>query len=216
MDGLSAAATVIQVVETSVTVLAALSNYTGAVMKADQSRSDVVEEVKSFRDVLAAVKTQLSVPNLVQNTAGGSIPLDLSCLWAPAGPLTQCERISGDLLVKLETQRMRWREKVAWPFKVKKVTEMVERLRRCKHDMNLFLEGVTLHYVKDIHHSVTASGQKIGQVEQMQLSLGLNISTVLTSTASPGENARRRLAFGYLSTVYMSTGEIQPNRGCFG
>ena len=153
MDGLSITATALQLGSTALACLSALCKYVSTVKKADKSRSTVVEEVKSFREILAGIKAirELFNKGLGQNTTGGQVPL--SHLWAPDGQLAQCEKVSSHLLAQLvgkddegaRPRKLNFPKKLSWPFKIKGIMEEVEKLRRCKDDMSLFLHTITLY-----------------------------------------------------------------------
>ena len=148
MDGLSSVATILQLGGTALTALRALFEYVNAVNGADKSRSTVVEEVKSFRRILADIK-DIKTKYERQSITGGQVS-SLSHLWAPDGPLTQCDKVSSDLLAQLggEGARMsnlNFLRKLSWPSKVKEIMKEVKKLRHCKNEMSLFLQTIMLY-----------------------------------------------------------------------
>ena len=148
MDGLSNVATILQIGGTALTTLRALFEYVNAVKGANKSRSTVVEEVKSFRRILSDIK-DIKTEYERQSVTGGPVS-SLSHLWMPDGPLTQCDKVSSDLLAQLGGEGVRMNNlnflrKLSWPSKVKEIMKEVKKLRHCKNEMSLFLQTITLY-----------------------------------------------------------------------
>ncbi|KAF9230182.1 hypothetical protein BU15DRAFT_83942 [Melanogaster broomeanus] len=169
MDGVSAAATLVQLVQVAGQASLAIYRYAITVQKADNSRVQLLEEVQSFERLSSAVLTvaQMGTPSA---TSTSHTPVDFSCLMAPDGPLKISLKVMTELLGSLKTKgggKMKRAEKLIWPFREKDITEMVSVLRRCKADINIFLSGESLKYVQQVGRVVDESEQRHARVEHI-------------------------------------------------
>lgn len=111
MDGLSIAANVIAVVDISVKVITACSQYSKAVANAGT-------EISRFEAQVKGLKTNLEgASDLIQGPEGTSLPTSS----ALKSNLLECKSMLQKLLDKLEdgvqkSRRRRWLRALKWPF----------------------------------------------------------------------------------------------------
>lgn len=137
-------------------VLLTLSSLVASTLKAEQSRRKVLDEVQSFRMVLATVQSQLSAA--AQRQDPGAIQHYLPSMGPLKDLLERCDRISGDLVHQLESVHKSWQYKLLWPEKENELQKWLTTLQRFKGDMSLLLQAMTLDRVLSLHDLVTQSG----------------------------------------------------------
>jgi hypothetical protein len=138
MDGLSAIASVIAVVQISSKIFdLCWTYYLGA--------KDARENIRRLRDEMTSLQDVLTnVAELAE--AQGSAKLSiLSLLNQSDGPLQRCERELVGLVAKLEPNRGENGMKrlglraLKWPFNSKEIDETIARIERLKSTFNLAL-----------------------------------------------------------------------------
>ena len=136
MDGLSAAASVIAVIDISARVASLCSQYISAVKNAKEDIQRLQKAVKTIRNILDATKEQLEGPNKTRlSTTHG---------------LTESVQECGVLLEELEIQlrpskthkvasRLGWRA-LKWPFKSAQIEEIVVSLEKYQQILSISLQ----------------------------------------------------------------------------
>ena len=137
MDGLSAAASVIAVIQVSSQIFDLCRTYYLNVKEARQDIDRLRNEVASLQDVLVHVVDLTNDPN-----ASSSRTLDL--ISQEDGPLKQCQSELEDLATKLNpgdsTNKMNLALRaLKWPFKSKEVDKTLAAIGRYKASVVLSL-----------------------------------------------------------------------------
>ena len=137
MDGLSAAASVIAVVQISGQVFGLCWEYYSEVKDAKEDIKRLRDEVKSLQDVVTKVADLVDAP-----TAKPSV-MDL--LSQPDGPVQQCLKELTELVKKLKPELEKNKMKkfglraLKWPFVSKDVDKAIKAIGRYKVTFNLAL-----------------------------------------------------------------------------
>lgn len=138
MDGLSAATTIIAVIQVSVQVYDVCRTYYMEVRDARKDIQSLRDEVMSLQDVLINLR----------DLAEDSVSADLSSLTLVSqenGPLQQCQRDLEELVAKLNpgqgknTMRQYGLRALKWPFTSKDVDKVLVTIGRHKATFNLVL-----------------------------------------------------------------------------
>jgi ankyrin repeat domain-containing protein 50 len=139
MDGISAAASVVALIQISGQVFALCQDYFSEVKNARQDIRRLRDEVMSLQDVLTNVKDLAEAPSSTKLTS-----LDL--LNQPDGLIHQCETELKGLSTKLDIGQgkghMRLRA-LKWPFSKKDVDKTISAISRQKELFNLALTADT-------------------------------------------------------------------------
>ncbi|KAL2047254.1 hypothetical protein N7G274_001273 [Stereocaulon virgatum] len=134
MDGLSAAASVISVVDIAAKVYSLCQNYILGVRHARQDILRLSTEVWAFREIVERVEELVQSP--------GALKLSTLALLDANGPMKQCAQQLSVVLEKLEPnedmQRTGWRA-LKWPLKSEKVDQIIHDLERYKSTFSLAL-----------------------------------------------------------------------------
>lgn len=137
MDGLSAAASVIAVVQIAEVVCSKLQQYIWAVKDAKKDIERLRDEILTLHDVLE------KVDDLKYGPRSEALALDI--LNKPDGPIEKCNYELVELLSRLDTgqgdtamKRVGWRA-LKWPFNRKAVDKILESLEKYKATFNLAL-----------------------------------------------------------------------------
>ncbi|KIJ68138.1 hypothetical protein HYDPIDRAFT_25582 [Hydnomerulius pinastri MD-312] len=157
MDGASAAATVVQLIQVTGQATLAIYQYAVSVQKADESRVQLLDEVQSFGGLLSAVLKVHASARAAPRTS--HTPVDFSFLAAPDGPLKICQKIMTDLLGSLKPKsgsKMKRVEKLVWPFKEKEAIEMVSVLRRSGAGRSVIASAVIEEFEQHRDDSILA------------------------------------------------------------
>jgi hypothetical protein len=131
MDGVSAAASIVAIVETSGQVFDLCRKYYSEVRNAREDIRRLRDEVMSLQDVLTNVADLVDVPGSAR------LPI-LDRLNRPEGPIEQCRNELNGLVAKLDTEEMRSRA-LMWPFNKKDISKAISVIRRQKDIFNLAL-----------------------------------------------------------------------------
>lgn len=140
MDGLSAAASVIAVVQVSAQVFDLCRTYYMEVKEARKDIKCLRDEVTSLQDVLT------NVADLVEDPSSAKLSI-LSLLNQQDGPVQQCQRDLLGLVAKLEPGQGKNKMKqfglraLKWPFRSKDVEKLLMSIGRHKATFNLALTG---------------------------------------------------------------------------
>ena len=138
MDGLSAVASVIAVVQTSGLVFDLCRTYYLQVKDARKDIKLLRDEVTSLQDVLT------TVADLAEDPRSAKQPI-LSLLNQPDGPLKQCQKDLTSLAAKLDpgqgkhTMKQFGLRALKWPFSSKDVERFITIIGRHKATFNLAL-----------------------------------------------------------------------------
>lgn len=130
MDGVSAAASIIAVLQLSEAVLGACYRYVGKVKDAASDIDRVIHQIGYLTTILRDLKG----PSCPSSTA-------LSGLLGDNGPLAICEKGLKELESKLPTGRVGLRQKLQWPFESKKIDEIMDRITAQMPILELALVG---------------------------------------------------------------------------
>ncbi|KAI9853595.1 MAG: hypothetical protein M1813_002050 [Trichoglossum hirsutum] len=138
MDGLSAAAGVIAVIQISGRVFDLCRTYYLEVKEARKDIQRLRDEVTSLQDVLASVKDLADAPGSTK------LPI-LVLLNKPDGPVQQCTTELEGLTAKLELKQGKDRMKqfglraLKWPFSSRDIDKVIKNIGRHKATFNLAL-----------------------------------------------------------------------------
>jgi hypothetical protein len=138
MDGLSAAAGVIAVVQISGQVFLLCQTYYLEVKEARTDIQRLRDEVTSLQDVLT------NVADLAEDPSSAKLSI-LSLLNQQDGPVQQCQRDLLELVAKLEPGQGKNKMKqfglraLKWPFSSKDVEKLLTTIGRYKVTFNLAL-----------------------------------------------------------------------------
>jgi hypothetical protein len=138
MDGLSAAASVIAVVQISAQVFDLCRTYYLEVKEARKDIQRLRDEVTSLQDVLT------NVADLADDPGSAKLSI-LNLLNQQDGPVQQCQRDLVGIVVKLETGQGKNKMKqfglraLKWPFSSKDVEKLLTTVGRHKATFNLAL-----------------------------------------------------------------------------
>jgi len=135
MDGLSAAASVIAVIQIAQTVGAGLKNYYEGVRDAREEIQKLYMAVRSLEAVLKLLQELLALPSKQQS-------LCEALFNDQAGPIKQCqgelERISSELGNSSTHGKTRVAlQSLMWPFKKNDIEKRVNMLERSKSTLSL-------------------------------------------------------------------------------
>lgn len=148
-------------------VLLTLGSLAVSISKAEQSRRKVLDEVQSFRMVLAAVQSQLSAVTRRQDLT--AIKHHLPAMVPLKDLLESCDRISHDLVHQLESVHKAWHSRLLWPEKENELQKWLTTLQRFKGDMSLLLQAMTLDGVLSLHDLVTQRGDTEQDLRQSKV-----------------------------------------------
>ncbi|KAG1836890.1 hypothetical protein DFJ58DRAFT_817353 [Suillus subalutaceus] len=125
MDPITNGLTVLQVVQTIAQASALLLGYVTSVRDADSSCQTLLNELRSIGGVLTTfmgINDNASLPPALCDA--------LSRLMANDGPLVKLQGELQNLLpTDQESRKMGMRDKLTWPFKEKKATAIVDKLK---------------------------------------------------------------------------------------
>jgi ankyrin repeat domain-containing protein 50 len=156
MDPVSAAASIVAIVQISSAVLGTCYRYINKVKDAPADIFRIISEVGSLQVIL---------DDLNSLGDGERLPLTTS-LAVPGGPVDACLAVLKELEAKLSTA-LTVKKKLLWPFEAKKVDELVGKLQAQKSTINLAVTGdntrATLGIVQvvaDIQESIEDTKQR--------------------------------------------------------
>ncbi|KIJ63611.1 hypothetical protein HYDPIDRAFT_29402 [Hydnomerulius pinastri MD-312] len=153
MDGLSAAATVLQVVQVAAQVTNALGAYVSSVKGADSSRQQLLDQIKL---IVAAEKAVASVVQKLPPSSQSQEQQALLAEWFKTdGPPAQCKASLEKLLSWLEAQAinkkpMKWKDRLKWPTKEKKISAAIQAFDRHMPYFHAILSIDTSNSIKEI------------------------------------------------------------------
>lgn len=130
MDGVSAVASIIAVLQLSEAVLGACYRYVGKVKDAISDIDRVIHQLGYLTTILRDLKS-LSCPS---STA-------LSGLVGDNGPIAVCEKGLKELESKLPKGPVGLRQKLQWPFESKKINDIMDRITAQVPILELALVG---------------------------------------------------------------------------
>lgn len=126
MDGVSSAASILQLVQLATQVTGALNQYVVSVRDAESSRRQLADHIALMITAATAVEKILRKPPLSSRSPEQQALLNL---WSKVdGPPMQCRKVLVDLLSWIETssnRRMYWIERLKWPMKESKVNAAI-------------------------------------------------------------------------------------------
>lgn len=140
MDGLSSAATVLQVIQVAAQVIAALNQYVLSVKEAESSRRRLVKHITLVVDAATAVKAVLDRSSTSVDIHDNTL---IKQWFDDNGPLSQCKKVLEDLLNWLEASakaRMKWTQRLKWPLKEKKILAAIQAFEKLRPYFQLVLE----------------------------------------------------------------------------
>lgn len=138
MDGLSAAASVIAVIQISLQVYDLCQSYHSGVKNAREDIEHLSNEVWSLKGILTNLK------DLAENP-GSTNQSKLDSLTQQNGPLQQCQKDLDELVTKLSDAKgknnmRKWGFRaLKWPFSSKDVEKLLETIGRHKETFSLAL-----------------------------------------------------------------------------
>lgn len=151
MDGLSAAANVIAIVELSAKIYSLCQEYYVGVKNTRRDIQRLSNEVLALHEILE------KLAELV-NSANASKFATLALLDKKDGPADQCAQQLKNIITKLEPnedmKRLGWRA-LKWPLKSEKVNEFVTIIERHKSTFTLAL-GTDQAYAMFLHLDLLA------------------------------------------------------------
>ena len=140
MDGLSAAASIIAVIQISTQIFGVCQKYYMSVKGARKDIQLLRDEITSLQDVLMKVNDLTDQP--------GSVPLStLDLLNQTDGPLVKCRKDLSDLLANLDLEQGRDEMKrfglraLKWPFNSKEIGKVIAAIGRHKNTFVLALSA---------------------------------------------------------------------------
>lgn len=139
MDGLSAAASVIAVIQIAQSIGTALKDYYEGVRDARDDIKKLYNSVTSLQAILSSIYKTI-------NRANGQFLLDIALLTNPSGPLRRAElelhklQLELKILVKGQKSLDKAVRSLIWPFKKKDIEKAVGTIERCKSSLTLELQ----------------------------------------------------------------------------
>lgn len=146
MEGLSAAANIISILQAANAVLNLCYDFKAALNTVPWALTRAFEEVTSLRDTLEAVEKLCSSRDDGKNAARSPFQAQQLDSDVCKGALATCLSALEELEVLLgpkatpDAKFRRWqalRQSVSWRFKDQEVMEILERLQRCKSTLSL-------------------------------------------------------------------------------
>ncbi|KAK6495585.1 hypothetical protein TWF481_002633 [Arthrobotrys musiformis] len=157
MDGLSAAASVIAVIDVSAKLLGVLGKYCKDAKDAKEDIQQLTEQVESLHGVLESIQT------LIDGKGETKIP-DIQSL---KGSLAQCKARVQEVFGKLPEQKkvLGWRKSLKWPFDKPRVKEILYALESSRATLsnslalsNLNISIGTREEVETANANIKAAG----------------------------------------------------------
>jgi hypothetical protein len=151
MDGLSAAASVIAVLQLSEAVLGACYRYVGKVKGAEADINLIIHQIGYLSTILRDLTT------LTQSNARTD---PLKSLGGDKGPLAICARSLKEIKAKLPDGPVNLRQKLQWPFESKKINETMGQVTAQIPIFELALSGGNYEVSTGIRDSLEQMKQR--------------------------------------------------------
>ncbi|KAF4631092.1 hypothetical protein G7Y89_g7033 [Cudoniella acicularis] len=164
MDGLSAAASVIAVVQISTQIFELCQEYYSEVKDARKDIQRLRNEVTSLQDVLT------NVEDLAEDSGSANLSV-LNLLNQQDGPLRQCQKDLVGLVAKLElgqgknTMKRFGMRALKWPFSSKDVEKLLITIGRHKATFNLALSADHIGLARAIKDDVARLNNSIAELQ---------------------------------------------------
>ena len=126
MDPLSAAASIIGVLQLSEAVLGSCYRFVGKVKDATADINRVIQQIGYLTTILRDLQT-LAEPVGQEPQASVSLST-LKSLAGENGPLAACAKALGELKAKLPGGPISLRQKLQWPFESKKINSIMDQI----------------------------------------------------------------------------------------
>ncbi|KAH7890590.1 hypothetical protein F5I97DRAFT_52054 [Phlebopus sp. FC_14] len=140
MDGASAAATVLQLVETGITVSNALYQYGKSVKNANTSCIRLIDDIKLVVNIAHVAN------HLFSKSPTATVSNELSQYWlTPQSPAIKCKKMLEELQTKMlsgDGGPMKLRAKLRWPFTEAEIKGKIEAFEKYLPYLQLSLQTV--------------------------------------------------------------------------
>jgi hypothetical protein len=151
MDGISAAASVLGVIQVAAQVTTALGQYVASVRGAEASRKKLIDQITFISNAAKMVES------VVQNSPPSLRSPEQEVLlaeWSKSdGPPARCKKALDDLLNWLEgqalvngTKQMKWTNRFKWPTKER---EIIAAIRAFERNMPYFRDVLWINTLYD-------------------------------------------------------------------
>ncbi|KAF9230652.1 hypothetical protein BU15DRAFT_83361 [Melanogaster broomeanus] len=161
MDGLSAAATVLQLLQVAAQVSCALSQYVAAVKGAESSRSKLIDQITLISAAAKAIESVVKTSSLPSRTPEQQA--FLTEWFRPDGSPAQCKKELDDLLSWLHSQaggakntRFRFVKRLTWPLRENRIHAAIRAIQEHMPYFHYILSIDTSNRIQEITSIITS------------------------------------------------------------